>query len=859
MSILNKFTVKNLKLNKKRTIVTIIGIMLSTALICGVAGLVSSFKASLINWIKVQDGNYHVAFHDIPAEKLKYVSENQKVKDYYLVGDVGWANLEDSTNDYKPYVHILEYDNKALKNLGVNLTEGRLPENSNEIVISEHIITNGRVILKVGDEITLDVGKRVSSDGEELNENNPLLNGNTLIVYDDETDLEEKKTEKIEETEYIENTTKKTYKIVGIMQRLSREDFSSPGYIVITHMDKIPEKIDISVLYKNPKEYEEIAKDICKTFGIMSLNEIDINTELLRFEGVMSESMMTVLYTIAGVIIAIIVVSSVFVIRNSFSISVAEKNRQYGMLASIGATSKQIKRNVIFEGMIIGLIAIPLGVILGIVAIMILLQVVNYLLVDMLNNLSFIYSINPLAIVVSIVISLITIYLSCLIPAIRASKISPIESIRGNKDIKTKAKKLRTSRLTKKIFGIGGVIASKNLKRSKKKYRTTVISLVVSIFIFISLSSILNLGTKVTGLYYKDFKFNMYVSYGTEEIYEELVKQDNVDNYAYYYQTSLDFEGMKYASEFGKDQLNAYGDNMISLVAYNNEYFKNYIKELGLNPEDYKTVALLQDDEIRYNDDGSKTIDRLYKIKPNDKIEVGRVDKTYNITISKCTADDSKPMGQEVTYYHDGVIIVSEDFVKEVFGEDVENSSYMLSNLLINSKHPQELENTLNDLIKVNTKYTGLEVTNYDTYIDQQRRMVLVVKIFLYGFISVITLIGVTNIFNTITTNMILRSKEFAMLKSIGMSKKEFNKMIRLESIMYGAKSLLIGIPLGILGSYGVYKAFAQGVDVGYMIPYPAIIISIVFVFIIVGITMKYSLDKINKQNIIETIRKDNI
>lgn len=159
MSILNKFTVKNLKLNRKRTIVTIIGIMLSTALICGVAGLVSSFKASIINWIKVQDGNYHVAFHDIPAEKLKYVSENQKVKDYYLVGDVGWANLEDSTNDYKPYVHILEYDNKALKNLGVNLTEGRLPENSNEIVISEHIITNGRVVLKVGDEITLDVGK----------------------------------------------------------------------------------------------------------------------------------------------------------------------------------------------------------------------------------------------------------------------------------------------------------------------------------------------------------------------------------------------------------------------------------------------------------------------------------------------------------------------------------------------------------------------------------------------------------------------------------------------------------------------------------------------------------------------------
>lgn len=859
MSILNRFTIKNLKLNKKRTIVTIIGIMLSTALICGVAGLVSSFRASLINWIKVQDGNYHVAFHNIPEEKLKYVSENQKIKDYYLVGDVGWANLEGSTNDYKPYVHILEYDNKALKNLGVNLTEGRLPENSNEIVISEHIITNGRVILKVGDSITLDVGKRISSEGVELNEDNPLINGNTLIIYDDETDLEEKETEEVEVTEHIENTTKKTYKIVGIMKRLSRENFSSPGYTVITHMDKIPEKMDISVLYKNPKEYEEIAKGICKTFGIISLNEIDINTELLRFEGVMSESMMNVLYAIAGVVIAIIVVSSVFVIRNSFSISVAEKNRQYGMLASIGATSKQIKRNVIFEGMIIGLIAIPLGIVLGIVAIMILLQVVNYLLVDMLNNVSFIYSINLLTIVISIVISLITIYLSCLIPAIRASKISPIESIRGNKDIKTKARKLRTSRLTKNIFGIGGVIASKNLKRSKKKYRTTVISLVVSIFIFISLSSILNLGTKVSGLYYKDFKFNMYVAYGTEEIYEELVKLDNVDNYSYYYQTSLDFDGMKYASEFGKDQMNSYGDNIISLVAYNNEYFKSYIKQLGLNPEDYKTVALLQDDEIKYNDDGSKTIDRLYKIKPNDKVEVAKDGKTYNITISKCVADNNRPMGQEAMYYNGGVIIVSKDFIKEVFGENVEKSTYILGNLLISSNNSQELENTLNDLIKANAKYTGLTVYNYDTYVDQQRRMVLVVKIFLYGFIAVITLIGVTNIFNTITTNMILRSKEFAMLKSIGMSKKEFNKMIRLESIMYGAKSLLIGIPLGILGSYGVYKAFAQGVDVGYKIPYPAILISIVFVFIIVGITMQYSLNKINKQNIIETIRKDNI
>ena len=646
------------------------------------------------------------------------------------------------------------------------------------------------------------------------------------------------------------------------MQTLDVEKFYSPGYSALTYMDEIPSTIDISVLYKSPKEYEKTTKDICKTLNLDFDEDIYVNSDFLRFQGIMSDNMLYVLYTIAGVVVFIIVISSVFVIRNSFSISVAEKNRQYGMLSSVGATSKQIRKNVIFEGMVIGLIAIPLGILLGIVAIMILLKIVNYLLADMLSGLCFTYSINLLAVLISVAISIITIYLSCLIPARRAAKISPIESIRGNNDIKIKAKKLKTSKLTKKLFGIGGVIASKNLKRSKKKYRTTVISLVISIFIFISLSSFLTLGTKTSQFYYMDFKFNMYVhslSDANTQIYEKISKLENVDNSAYCYQSSLDIDNIKYASEFGKKFLeNDPQPTGIAFMVYNNEYFKKYIKEIGLKESDYKTAVILLDYDTFYNEDGSKTVDRIYYLKPGDIVNVKSGDKEKTLTISKFT--DVKPMGQEAVYYDHGIIVVSEDYIKEVFKEDVNNSDYYhLSNLFIKSSKPQELENTLNDLIKQGGDYYGLTVFNYETYMKQEQRMLLVVKIFLYGFITVITLIGVTNIFNTITTNMILRSKEFAMLKSVGMSSKEFNKMIRLESIMYGTKSLLIGIPLGILGSYGMYKAFAQGIDLGYTLPLPAIIISIIFVFIIVGITMKYSLNKINKQNIIETIRKDNI
>ena len=840
MNILNKFTIKSLKLNKKRTIVTIIGIMLSTALICGVAGLVSSFQNSLIDWARTNDGNYHVTFKNVASDKAQYVTENQKVKDYFISSSLGWANLEGSKTTNKPYLHVLAYDKKALENYGVVLTDGRLPQNSNEIIITESVLTGARVLLKIGDTITLNIGTRKSNDDYYLNDD-------ALYTEDDES---------------IVDTKEKTYTIVGFMQTLDVEKFYSPGYSALTYMDETPSAIDISVLYKSPKEYEKTTKDICKTLNLDFDEDIYVNSDFLRFQGIMSDNMLYVLYTIAGVVIFIIVISSVFVIRNSFSISVAEKNRQYGMLSSVGATSKQIRRNVIFEGMVIGLIAIPLGILLGIVAIMILLKVVNYLLTDMLSGLGFTYSINLLAVLISVAISIITIYLSCLIPARKAAKISPIESIRGNNDIKINSKKLRTSKLTKKLFGIGGVIASKNLKRSKKKYRTTVISLVISIFIFISLSSFLTLGTKTSQFYYMDFKFNVYVhslSDANTQIYEKISKLENVDNSAYCYQSSLDIDNIKYASEFGKKFLeNDPQPTGIAFMVYNNEYFKKYIKEIGLKESDYKTAVILLDYDTFYNEDGSKTVDRLYSLKPGDTVNVKSGDKEKILTISKFT--DVKPMGQEAVYYDHGIIVVSEDYIKEVFKEDVNNSDYYhLSDLFIKSSKPQELENTLNDLIKQGGDYYGLTVFNYETYMKQEQRMLLVVKIFLYGFITVITLIGVTNIFNTITTNMILRSKEFAMLKSVGMSSKEFNKMIRLESIMYGIKSLLIGIPLGILGSYGMYKAFAQGIDLGYTLPLPAIIISIVFVFIIVGITMKYSLNKINKQNIIETIRKDNI
>lgn len=550
------------------------------------------------------------------------------------------------------------------------------------------------------------------------------------------------------------------------------------------------------------------------------------------------------------------------------------------MMSSVGATSKQIKKSVLFEGLIIGLIGIPTGILLGAVAITVLVWLLNILAVDILEGIKFVYGLPVQVVILTVVMSAITIYLSCIIPARKASKISPIDAIRGNNDVKIKAKKLKTSKLTKKLFGMGGVIASKNLKRSKKKYRTTVISLVVSISIFIALSSFLGYGKKMTGVYYTDLGYNISVSFLSSnaneeknkvEIYNDIIKNYSLTDYSYSYSNGGTVDVRKYCTEYGKflaeseaEMSSKYGSHVISNDEY--EVLKNQIslQVIGLEKNSFERFAkllgikdisndigIIADDRMEIDSEGVRSFKTIYNVKEGESIEVKLSDdRSKSIKIVKRT--DKRPMGYENSYATGGYLFVSED------SNLIDKATYVTP-LYINSDKAIELETKLNDLKRTDTKYSSMQVSNVESYKKQEERMILIISIFLYGFIIVITLIGVTNIFNTITTNMILRSKEFAMLKSVGMTGKEFNRMIRLESILYGLKSLFIGIPIGVGISYAIYKAIAQSTDFGFIIPWQAIIISIVFVFIIVGLTMKYSLNKINKQNIVETIRNDNI
>lgn len=879
MKILNKLTIKSLKLNKKRTLVTIIGILLSTALITVVAGMITSGKATLQDYFIKNNGDYQVEFKDVPTEDLSYIAENRNIDNYFLTSDIGYARLEGSANVDKPYVNIIGIENSAQTKLPIKMVEGRFPTNSNELLISKSIISNGEVELKVGDKMTLDISKRLL-EGKELTQDD---------IYTQDESLE---------TMYT-----KEYTIVGIMERLNYtlEPYSAPGYTVLTYLD-VNNLGDTANIYANftkdgVRNYEEVLCNILgldveeqkanSYMGIMELStgmskedvgskyNISLNRDVLQFEGVgVNSSYMRMLYLIGIVVVVIIIISSVFVIRNSFAISITERTRQYGMLSSIGATKKQIRKNVLFEGVILGLIGIPSGILLGILVNWILSIILNNLIGKIIEDVTFIYSVPVFAIILSVILAVITIYFSCRSSARRAAKVSPIDAIRSNNDIKIKGKKVKSPKIIKKIFGVGGDIAYKNLKRNRKKYRTTVISLVVSIAIFISITSLVQYSFSVSNQTFIDYKYNLMASLNYEgdkteanNIYKQIANDERVNSYAItkYLFVSMSTKDLKlskdgreyltnltseYSEALDKDEDANY---QVFMVALGNEEYQRYVSNLGLKYEDTKDKIIWIDDFERYiyNEDGSykKYIGEIYDYNRGDEITfdvTGNNGETVtDVTMPIIMQTTERPMGLESASYTEGIMIVSDEFMNQF--------NWILGSLYINTDDASALEK------EITTNYKNVSTLNIQAEADRQNSLILVIAIFLYGFIIVISLIGVTNIFNTITSNMNLRSKEFANLKSIGMTKKEFNKMIRLESIFYGLKSIIIGLPLGILGSYLLYLAFREGILMEYTFPVMPTVVAVVVVFLLIGGIMKYSLNKINKQNIIETIRKDNI
>lgn len=958
MNILRKLTIKNLMKNKLRTIMTILGIMLSVGLITVIIGIFTGFiESSKISAIQA-NGNYTVTLLPVNTSDTEYgfteenrrsFAENRNVQAAEVLENVTVAMNPHPSKSYQPYINIMSITTSAFDANNSTLKSGRYPEKDDELLLTNSFMRYSEKEYKVGDVIELETGKRVlildfvNDDGEiEKREVNYV--GSVNYIGD--------------EYEKFVSEGKKKYTVVGILDNEGGQilNLTFNGSNAFTYRPPVHGEYMNLRLYDDAetnynsvmaqifgvdkdylKKYQNRIQtgsysetintefaELKKAFESKGVESYHVNMELIKakhmfYEGMSSQEKSSALlsFMLIGIIIVIIVTASVFIIRNSFAMSVTERIRHYGMLASTGATPRQIRRSVFFEAILLGMISIPMGMAVGAGVTAALVVLVNKLLYSYLSGIKIVYDIPFIAVAAIFCLGMITVIMSALNAALTAAKISPLEAIRSNSFIKigkkNKEKSYKVPELIKKLFGVGGCISWKNMKRSRKQYSTTVLSIIVSVAVYLAANSFIEynlaaLNVEEGEMLGSKYDLSVHID-GTEcskirNNLDTVVSVKGADEYIY------TVTGKEYTFIFNKNSIpeeslespafpgylldeDGNANIELSIVGLDDKTFESICKSAGKNIDECRYKGFLKNEyklKNLYGDElySFRISDDLNDISLTGYIQTEEYPDDYDFLDESNYDEDGLYIGPEPEITReeisvdiageirddfrlsddsdtDGILFVSVDW----FEKYKMDSAFM--DIDINSSDPNALEDYYNELkenedpIDDAENYIGIgNVYNKSRYISVIKSSLFLVKLFVYGFIIVISLIGITNIFNTITTNMNMRRKEFAMLRSVGMTNKEFNRMIRVESFIYTFKSLMIGLPVGLVFNFllsMMYKNMNPGLynKIGYIFPWKAVLICVLAVFVLLWVIMKFSLTKIRKMNIIETIRNNNI
>ncbi|OEH91053.1 ABC transporter permease [Bacillus solimangrovi] len=858
MNIVNKLTIRHLKENKRRTLVTILGIIISVAMVTAVATLATSFM-DVAQRNQIADyGEWHVRYNDVNQEQLEAIKEDEETKSVILSNDVGFAQFEESKNKHRPYFFVKAFNKEGFKQLPIKVVDGRLPKSTDEVVISKGINSIDGVTYDIGDQITMEVGERYTLDGSgPIDENLSLIR------------------EEGKSVEILKNTQQKTYTVVGEIEPPKWKDPFIPGYIVINYLDEnligTNHTLDASVAVN---KVNQSIYDYTTSFAQENkIQSVLYHTDLLAFYGVSNdEGLKKTMVLLTAIIIGVIIAGSVALIYNAFAISISERARHLGMLSSVGTTKKQKRNSVLFEGLIVGLISIPIGIIFGVIGIGITLSSTNSIFLEVFDieeKLNLI--VTPLSILIACGISIITIFISAYLPARKASKISAIDAIRQTQDVKLSGKKVKTSKLVRKLFGIQAEIGLKNLKRNKRRYQVTIFSLVISIVLFLTVSFFTDNMQKSIELKMQtlnDYDIQVGTIVENSDLLTSVSTLEDVTNYnivkSFSLNTWIDEDKVPADSKQQYFDINDDGKRLyhVNVQALDEASFQNYAQSVNADVERFadatKPAAILID-TFNYKDREAKKIIESTSIlaEPGMKIDLINKDfeteeETFVNSIEIASVAENYSIGNATSGYGSFVIIVPESLMEQLVPVDYKREVF--ADLFLSSSDPMKTQVEIEEFGE-----TDITIDNKTGQRLNTERVVLLMEVFSYGFTILITAISVANIFNTISTSIALRKREFAMLKSIGMTPKEFNKMINYESIFYAIKSLLYGLPISIAIMYFIHRAIANTIIYKFTLPWVDIIIVIITIFMIVGAAMLYSSSKVKKENIIDALKMENI
>ena len=909
MNVFNKVTLASLKKNRTRTVVTIIGIMLSAAMICASTTFVASMQNFVLRYTVYKTGDWHGAVYDAAYKDYEDIGGSGKVASATYAQVLGYARIN-STNERKPYLYVLGGDAASgyFETMPVHLTAGELPKSSSEIILPEHLATNGKVSYKIGDTVTFEVGDRIL-DGKRLGQINPFF------TYDSEIQVEVKNDEK------LENTVARTYTVVGIYERPAFENTDAPGYTALTVADRGADgqsPIDCHFKMKKPSAVYDFMKETGYTYAY----RYAYNTDVLLYSGVSRfDSVTATLYSLAAIVIGLIVFASVSLIYNAFSISVSERTKQFGLLSSVGATKKQLRRMVTFEALAVSAIGIPLGILVGIGGIGITLLLLGDKFSSIVGkaHIPLRLCVSWESVVIAAVIALITVLISAWIPSKRATRVSAVEAIRQSMDVKADNKPTRTSKLAYKLFGLPGVLAGKHYKRNRKKYRTTVVSLFMSIVLFVSAAAFTDymMESAEGGLASDQFDL-IYAAESDassamtpDALLELLFSEQNVTGGTYTKKQFLQGDiSREYVTAMFADRFADFGmesedaapkDLSISGYLYfvADAEFNRLLEKYDLKEADYynrdKPLGIALDRNIEFDrrlekfvtldtlkGDGC-VIEGLYYVEIDGYYRKdSRIDENGNKVVLYQNRDNESdiielPYGESFAKYtlrsektiEEAPFFVSrstpvainmiypysmlESVVPEAALNQFRNTEYFLTS----SNHAASFENLATMLTE--NGLSSRQLFDYAANAETNRNVVTIIRVFAYGFIVLISLIAAANVFNTISTNISLRRREFAMLKSVGMTQKGFRRMMNYECLLYGSKALLLGLPVSCGITYLIYRAVTTAYETSFHLPWAAIGIAVLSVFLVVFATMMYSMSKVKKDNPIDALKNENL
>lgn len=966
------FTLKSLRANRVRTLVTILGVALAAALLTAVVTSYTSLNGFLYSTEKETTGGWMAEVHSTGVqllhEQTDAAASEPDVTNVASLVDLGFGQLTpQQQNTLGNYLPIVSYSGDIEELCSIAPAEGRLPETPDEIMLPT--LWSAHEDMQIGDTLTIEVGRRyaVLAEGEEEDASDAADGTNsragiaspgsheTLISQDSELDSTVGYLDSGTFREVLTDLEEKTYTVVGFSDPYTYALSTGVGQMgIVGSSPHGGNAMTTYIAYRDMKNTDQIEE---RTEELFPSESLSYHSSLLRYLGIRGNgAIWDTFIGLASVLATVIIIACVSLIYNAFAISVAERARQFGLLASIGASRRQLRRAVLVEGLVIALIGIPLGILIGIGGCMVTFSFVGPMISTVLSNglVEFKVTTVPAALIFSAALTLATVLVSVLIPALRTGRISPIEALKQNHDGKVSKRGVRDAQkfaspqklwqqrgFLGRVFGTGGQLAHMNAKRSKAKGRAASLSLALAIVLLMTAGSFNNFVGNLVSAVDSSASYDIGVAMQLdsdsgvteedlafyEDAYAALSSAQGADPRGWYLCDTMPLvlpENMVSSTyltdeNIGRQNAGRRADGTIgtlALVYYlDDNSFDEFARTCGVDPQRYYDTnemrAIALDRSYAMYDGKYQQVQTLsdtgaarallggeYNGQPIAGFTwyVGAQDEdgTYfefvpytmdeDAALDLTEPEKERPLDLDALETKDIAIDCITSAAPDIISQHIEAVSLIVPASTILNDSPASLVPTFNAAFdaqgighaevaeNIQSKYNefrhAVDQSDIAFYsindrlaeAEGTRMLAMIINIFCLLFTGILTLIALANVFNTVTNGLILRRREFAVMRSIGLSNRQFRSMIAEECISYGMRGLVPGLILSIVVSFLLYRMIALSMDgMDFTLPWGYLGLAIALTVIAMVISVIYGMYRCKADNVVEALRAESV